>query len=325
MEVVVKIRVEKLPEGVYLATSEEVPGLVAQGRTITETLEIARDVIRFLGRPPFGRSHVPRAPSLHSWQIQLAVRARASRPETRNAPPAEVRVRALPVESVPITHDFHLGELIGVVLGVQIRSADAAPQHFEQQRDRDTLSVALQFRPHEKLDIEFNSLNVKADYDNISHSMFAFNGNTWNALGNLTDLTVDGGVITSASFRNALTVYDLINRQATVDTDSYDLKVTWRDEGWFASAHAGTSKATGGTGRQVFGEFLNKAHYSYDLTGASPTLQFGGYQRDPIADVASHFAPGNPDRLASKPRIWWPASLRGSTGALLRARYSRDA
>ena len=48
MEVAVKIRVEKLPEGVYLATSEEVPGLVAQGRTITETLEIARDVIRKL-------------------------------------------------------------------------------------------------------------------------------------------------------------------------------------------------------------------------------------------------------------------------------------
>ena len=164
--------------------------------------------------------------------------------------------------------------------------------YFEQQRDRDTVSVALQFRPHEKLDVEFNSLNVKANYDNISHSMFAFNGNTWNALGNLTDLTVDGGVITSASFRNALTVYDLINRQATVDTDSYDLKVTWSDEGWFASAHAGTSKATGGTGRQVFGEFLNKAHYSYDLTGASPTLQFGGYQRAPVADVASHFAPG---------------------------------
>lgn len=48
MEVAVKIRIEKLPEGVYLATSEEVPGLVAQGRTITETLEIARDVIRKL-------------------------------------------------------------------------------------------------------------------------------------------------------------------------------------------------------------------------------------------------------------------------------------
>src|SRR5690606_3425909 len=73
---------------------------------------------------------------------------------------------------------------------------------------------------------------------------------------------------------------------------SYDLKFTWRDERWFMSGHAGTSKATGGTGRQVFGEFLNKAHYSYDISGSTPTLTFAGYQRDPVADVAAHFPPG---------------------------------
>lgn len=48
MERIVNIHIEKLPEGVYLATSKDVPGLVAQGRTATETLEIARDVARKL-------------------------------------------------------------------------------------------------------------------------------------------------------------------------------------------------------------------------------------------------------------------------------------
>jgi len=42
------MHIEKLPEGVYLATSDALPGLVAQGRTVTETLEIARDVARKL-------------------------------------------------------------------------------------------------------------------------------------------------------------------------------------------------------------------------------------------------------------------------------------
>jgi len=46
MEKIINIHVEKLPEGVYLATSDDVPGLVAQGRTVTEALEIARDVAR---------------------------------------------------------------------------------------------------------------------------------------------------------------------------------------------------------------------------------------------------------------------------------------
>jgi predicted RNase H-like HicB family nuclease len=48
MERIVNLHIEHLPEGVYLATSDDVPGLVAQGRTISETLEIARDVAKKL-------------------------------------------------------------------------------------------------------------------------------------------------------------------------------------------------------------------------------------------------------------------------------------
>ena len=48
MELVIGIQIEELPEGLYLATSDELPGLVAQGRTVAETLEIARDVARKL-------------------------------------------------------------------------------------------------------------------------------------------------------------------------------------------------------------------------------------------------------------------------------------
>lgn len=43
MEKILHLHIEKLPEGVYLATSESV-----QGRTVAETLEIARDVARKL-------------------------------------------------------------------------------------------------------------------------------------------------------------------------------------------------------------------------------------------------------------------------------------
>ena len=48
MEQLVNIHIEKLPEGFYLATSDDIPGLVAQRRTLAETLEIARDVARKL-------------------------------------------------------------------------------------------------------------------------------------------------------------------------------------------------------------------------------------------------------------------------------------
>jgi len=48
MEKIINIHIQKLPEGVYLATSDEIQGLVAQGRTINETMEIARDVAKKL-------------------------------------------------------------------------------------------------------------------------------------------------------------------------------------------------------------------------------------------------------------------------------------
>jgi predicted RNase H-like HicB family nuclease len=48
MERIIRIQVERLPEGLYLATSDDIQGLVAQGRTIAEALEIARDIAKKL-------------------------------------------------------------------------------------------------------------------------------------------------------------------------------------------------------------------------------------------------------------------------------------
>jgi antitoxin HicB len=44
----VRMHIEQVEGGSYLATSDELPGLVAQGRTVQETVEIAQDVARRL-------------------------------------------------------------------------------------------------------------------------------------------------------------------------------------------------------------------------------------------------------------------------------------
>ena len=59
MELAIQVHVEQLPEGLFLATSDELPGLVAQGRTVAETLEIARDVARKLIEARGERDGVP--------------------------------------------------------------------------------------------------------------------------------------------------------------------------------------------------------------------------------------------------------------------------
>jgi predicted RNase H-like HicB family nuclease len=47
-ETVINLDVESLPDGGYVATSSDLPGLVAQGRTMAECAEIAQDVARKL-------------------------------------------------------------------------------------------------------------------------------------------------------------------------------------------------------------------------------------------------------------------------------------
>ncbi len=75
-EVLLSVHIEALPEGGFLATSDELPGMVAQGRTVAETVEIAQDVARKLiesflehgdelppglrnAMPPSGDVHIP--------------------------------------------------------------------------------------------------------------------------------------------------------------------------------------------------------------------------------------------------------------------------
>jgi predicted RNase H-like HicB family nuclease len=43
-EATIRLHVESLEEGGYVATSPDVPGLVAQGNSVSETVEYAQDI-----------------------------------------------------------------------------------------------------------------------------------------------------------------------------------------------------------------------------------------------------------------------------------------
>lgn len=47
-ENLIEIIIKRLPNGDYLATSTDLPSLVAQGRSVAENIDIARDVARKL-------------------------------------------------------------------------------------------------------------------------------------------------------------------------------------------------------------------------------------------------------------------------------------
>jgi predicted RNase H-like HicB family nuclease len=63
MELAIRIHVDELPEGLFLATSDELPSLIAQGRTVAEALDIARDVARKLIEARRERDVMPNLPT----------------------------------------------------------------------------------------------------------------------------------------------------------------------------------------------------------------------------------------------------------------------
>ena len=74
MERLIRLHVEALDEGGYLATSDEVQGLVAQGRTVQETLQIAEVVVRRLLEAQAERSQMPLLePVSPSFDYQLVI------------------------------------------------------------------------------------------------------------------------------------------------------------------------------------------------------------------------------------------------------------
>jgi len=139
--------------------------------------------------------------------------------------------------------------------------------YFEQERDRKTYTLGLQAKPTDKLELEFNALSIKAGYDHLTHPMYSNQGNAFNSLDKLTDVTIENGIITKGTVKNGLVIFDQQNRLATTKSDTYDFKASWNDEGWFASTQFGSTKASGGP-KQVYAEFLARTDYSWDISGA---------------------------------------------------------
>lgn len=164
--------------------------------------------------------------------------------------------------------------------------------YFEQERVRDSYTAAVQWKPTDALELNFDWLKIKATYDNTNQSLFAFQGNTWNSLGALTDITIQDNVIRKASFKHALSVLDVQYREAELNSDSYHLNGKWTADHFDISGDVGYSEADGGTKKQLYGEFLNWADYTVDFTGTPGAPGVLTYT-NPTAD-------GNPLADASK-------------------------
>ena len=78
-EVAIRVRVERLESRGYLATSPDVPGLVAEGRSVAEAVEIAQGLARKIIESclehgdPLPRVFRGKNKSKHEYRVPVAV------------------------------------------------------------------------------------------------------------------------------------------------------------------------------------------------------------------------------------------------------------
>jgi predicted RNase H-like HicB family nuclease len=74
MEHIIKLTIEQHienGESYYLATSSDVQGLVAEGRTLVETIEIAQDLAKLILQDKRGMAVLPKVPKKLSYSLVI--------------------------------------------------------------------------------------------------------------------------------------------------------------------------------------------------------------------------------------------------------------
>ena len=99
-EAAIQLHIEKLAGGRFLATSADVPGLVAEGRSVAEATEIAQGLARKIAEPCIEHGD-PLPPALTLFTSLLVVLGKV------NAPDVSLRL----LWSPPAWHRVHTGRL----------------------------------------------------------------------------------------------------------------------------------------------------------------------------------------------------------------------
>lgn len=144
--------------------------------------------------------------------------------------------------------------------------------YFQQKRKRDTVTLGMQFRPTQNWDIDFNSLFVREGFNNWNQSLYPF---THATPGQITSFAQSGGVVTGGHVCGkfddptcpdiAQGTFDSNVRKSVVKTSAFDLKSTYRGDGWTLGGAAGYSKADNNDMSQVAMEPVYGGGYSWDI------------------------------------------------------------
>jgi len=158
---------------------------------------------------------------------------------------------------------------------------------FQQNRERDSAVVNLQFKPTDELEFNLQGLYIKENFDNYNQSMYSFltwNPGTINAVNELGD--VRNGVVNSghsnasATANSGTVIYDNNVRKSEVTTKGIDLRGAFKQDSWGVSGQIGQSKSDNKEMAQYFIEPFYNGGFSWN-TRNGITFDDSAAARDP--------------------------------------------
>ena len=122
-----------------------------------------------------------------------------------------------------------------------------AHEYFQQTRQREGFSGAVQWKPADNLKLTATGLVIRGNYDNYSNSEFSYNVRG----GLLQSATITNGLITSATFgagtgSNWTGELDTIYRKSEIKNDTGSLAFDWHPGNWNVTGNGGYTQASGG-------------------------------------------------------------------------------
>ncbi|WP_237054964.1 TonB-dependent receptor [Microbulbifer sediminum] len=121
----------------------------------------------------------------------------------------------------------------------------AGPVAFEQERNRSAINATFQYQPTERLDIVFNAIDMQMEADNTNYALWLTQGNCgW------CGVEVDpADQLNGTTARGPLNVAFLQARprEATMNSDVFDLSTTYSGDSYELSFQAGRTTSSGGT------------------------------------------------------------------------------
>jgi iron complex outermembrane receptor protein len=116
--------------------------------------------------------------------------------------------------------------------------------YFQQDRKRDGLQTALQWKPNERNEFNLTGLYVKGKYDNFSQARYVCPACS---LSQITTATIEDGYVVAADVDgDAYAQHDFNLRKSEVETHSLNLRHDYYGDNWVFTTQGGTTAAKGG-------------------------------------------------------------------------------